>query len=375
MHRTISILLAAVMLLVCVGLIMLFSASIGHSEDSLYFILRQLIWMGVSLVGAAVCARIDLRWFQKLAIPLVVICVLALICVRIPGIGHDVKGSWRWIQMGPLKVQPSEFAKVGMIFAAAWWIARRRRYMHTFKRGILVPMLGLGLFAVLFLVEPDFGTTVLTGLVIVTMLFAGGASVLHLAGFGAVGVLGFAVLLIHNPNRMARIASFLDPEAHVKDGAWQLVNALDAFGAGGASGVGLGNSIQKHYYLPEAHTDFIFAILGEELGLAASLIILLLFFVVFVCGLHIAARANDDFGRFTALGCTLMITLQALINFAVVTGSMPTKGLALPFISYGGSSLLVCSCMIGILVNVAHTARSPKAKKRNALFKDKKRKA
>lgn len=375
MQRTITVLIAAVMMLVTVGLVMLFSASMGRGEHSEYFVLRQSMWMGVSLIAAIVCARTDMGLFQKATVPLAVCCVLALVCVRIPGIGHEVKGSWRWIQIGPLTVQPSEFAKIGMIFSAAWWIARRRRYMHTFRRGILVPVAGLGIFAALLLVEPDFGSTVLTGLVIVAMLYIGGARPAHLAGFGALGAIGFAVILIHNPNRMGRIAAFLNPEAYAQGEAWQLINALNAFAAGGLKGSGLGNSIQKYYYLPEAHTDFIFPILGEELGLIASLIILLLFLVIFICGLLIAARANDDFGRFAALGCTLMITLQALINFAVVTGSMPTKGLALPFISYGGSSLLVCSCMIGILINVAHTARSPKAKKRTALFKDKKRKA
>ena len=375
MSRTITILIAAVMLLTALGLIMLFSASMVQSDNSEYYILRQLIWMAVSLFAAMICARIDMRFVQAAALPIGLACVLALICVRIPGIGHEVKGSWRWIQIGPLTVQPSEFAKIGMVFSAAWWISRRRRYMHTFQRGILVPMLGLGLFAGLFLVEPDFGSTVLTGLVVVTMLYVGGTRVLHLAGFGATGVLGFAFLLINNPNRMGRIAAFLNPEDYAQGEAYQLIMSLNAFASGGPWGAGLGNSIQKYYYLPEAHTDFIFPILGEELGLVASLIIVFLFFVVFVCGLRISARASDDFGRFTALGFTLMITLQAMINLSVVTGCMPTKGLALPFISYGGSSLLVCSGMVGILVNVAHTARSPKAQKRTALFKDRKRKA
>ena len=363
------------MLLVAVGLVMLFSASIGQGENSGYFILRQLIWMAIALTGAVVCARMDMRLFQKAAIPLAVVCVVALVCVRVPGLGHEVKGSWRWIRIGPLTVQPSEFAKVGMIFSTAWWIARRRRYMHTFRKGILVPMLGLGIFAGLFLVEPDFGSTVLTSLVIITMVFVGGASLVHLAIFGALGALGFGALLLQNSNRMGRIMAFMDPEKHAQGEAWQLINAKSAFAAGGPWGVGPGNSIQKYYYLPEAHTDFIFPIIGEELGLVASLMILFLFLVIFVCGLLIAGRANDDFGRFVALGCTLMITLQALINFAVVTGSMPTKGLALPFISYGGSSLLVCCCLVGILVNVAHAARSPKAKRQTALFKDKKRRA
>lgn len=375
MQRTITVLIAAVLILVTVGLVMLFSASMVHYENSEYFIFRQMIWMVVSLIFAVICTQIDFQLFRKAALPLAVLCAVALVLVRVPGVGHSVKGSWRWIQIGPLTVQPSEFAKVGMILAAAWWISRRRRYMHTFKRGILVPMLGLGLFAGLLLVEPDFGTTILTGLVVVTLLYVGGVRPVHLFGFGAVGAAGFAILLLNNANRMGRIFAFVDPEKYAQGEAWQLINALNAFASGGAYGTGLGNSIQKYHYLPEAHTDFIFPIIGEELGLPATLIVLLLFLVVFICGLFIAARANDDFGRFSALGFTLMITFQAMINLAVVTGSMPTKGIALPFISYGGSSLLVCASMVGMLVNVAHTARSPKAKKRTALFKDKKRKA
>jgi cell division protein FtsW len=376
MQRTITVLIAVVLMLITIGLIMLSSASMVRYEGSEWFIIKQLIWLlFVSLPVAVICAQIDFRVFRRLALPVAAVCAVALVMVRLPGVGHNVKGSWRWIQIGPLTIQPSEFAKIGMILAAAWWISRRRRYMHTFRRGLMVPILGLGLFAALLLVEPDFGTTVLTGAVIVALLYTGGARPLYLWGFGALGATGFGLLLLHNSNRMGRIIAFLDPEKHASGDAWQLINALNAFAAGGRWGTGLGNSIQKFDYLPEAHTDFIFPIIGEELGLPATLIILLLFVVLFFCGLRIAARANDDFGRFTALGCTLMITLQALINLAVVTGSMPTKGLALPFISYGGSSLLVCTAMVGMLVNVAHTARSPKTQKQSELFKDKKRKA
>jgi cell division protein FtsW len=174
---------------------------------------------------------------------------------------------------------------------------------------------------------------------------------------------------------MQRIMAFLDPEKYAQEEAWQLINGLNAFASGGAYGTGLGNSIQKYHYLPEAHTDFILPIIGEEFGLVSTLIVLFLFVIIFICGLRIAARASDDFGRFTALGITLMITFQAVINLAVVTGCMPTKGLALPFISYGGSSLLVSAVMIGILINVAHTAHDPKVKTRTALFKDRQRTA
>jgi cell division protein FtsW len=196
-----------------------------------------------------------------------------------------------------------------------------------------------------------------------------------LLGLAGGGALLFAVAVANNANRMRRIIAFLDPEKYAQQEAWQLVNAYNAFASGGRWGTGLGNSIQKYYYLPEAHTDFIFPIIGEELGLIATCVVLLLFVVIFMCGLRISMCADNDFGKFTALGITLMLSFQAMINLAVVTGCMPTKGLALPFISYGGSSLMVCSAMIGLLINVAHSARSPKSKKRTALFKDRKRKA
>jgi cell division protein FtsW len=379
MQRTISVLIAAVLILVTIGVVMLFSASMVRGDaqfnDTAYFVKRQGFWLAISLISAWICTRLDLRWMRAAALPLAGICTLLLVLVRIPGIGLCINGSWRWLRFGPFTVQPSEFAKIGIVLAFSWWISRRRRYMHTFKRGLLPPLAGLGLFAALLLIEPDFGTTALVGLVVMALLYAGGARPLHLFGFAGAGAGALAVLLFHNENRMRRIIAFLDPEKYAQEEAWQLINGLNAFASGGAYGTGLGNSIQKYHYLPEAHTDFILPIIGEEFGLAATLVVLILFVVIFICGMRISARASDDFGRFTALGVTLMITLQAIINLAVVTGSMPTKGLALPFISYGGSSLLVSFIMIGMLINVAHTAHDPKVKTRTALFKDRRRTA
>jgi cell division protein FtsW len=379
MKRTIFFLIGAVLILATIGLVMLFSASMVRGDavyrNSAYFVTRQLFWMTLSLVAGILCTRVDLQWFRKVALPIAGICILCLILVRIPGIGTKINGSWRWLRLGPINIQPSEFAKIGVILAAAWWISRRRRYMHTFKRGLLIPMAGLGVFAMLLMVEPDLGTTSLVGLVTMALLYIGGARPRYLFGFAGAGMSALAVFLLHNENRMQRILAFRDPEKYSQGEAWQLINGLNAFASGGPYGVGLGNSIQKYHYLPEAHTDFILPIIGEELGLIATLTVLVLFVVIFICGLRIAARASDDFGRFTGLGITLMITLQSIINLAVVTGSMPTKGIALPFISYGGSSLLVSAVMVGLLINVAHTARDPKVQARTALFKDRQRTA
>jgi len=371
-RRTIHMLIGAVLILMTIGIVMMFSASLVRGTETEFFLKRQLMWLILSLVGAIVCARIDLAFLRKMALPAAAVCVLLLVLVLTE---DPVKGSRRWIHILGMNIQPSEFSKIGILLASAWWISCRRRYMHTFKRGLMVPVLGLGVFAGLLLLEPDFGTTLLVGMVVVILLYIGGARLSWLMGFVVSGVAAFALMLAFNPNRKGRILAFLNPEMHAQDGAYQLLNARSAFAAGGPWGTGLGNSIQKLSYLPEAHTDFIFPIIGEELGLIATTLILILFMVIFFCGLRIARYASDDFGRFTALGITFIITLQALINLAVVTGSIPTKGIALPFISYGGSSLLVCSAMIGLLVNVAHTARSPKSKKKTALFKDKRRKA
>jgi len=374
-RRTIIVLIATVLILVTVGVVMMFSASLVRGEwdykNTEYFLCRQLLWLLLALLAAIICARIDLTLLRKISLPAAGFCMLLLLLVRVPGIGVSMNGSWRWIRLGAFTIQPSEFSKMGIILATAWWISRHRRTLHTFKRGLLVPILGLGLCAGLLMVEPDFGTTLLVGLVVLALLYIGGARPIWLLSFTAAGAGAFGLILLHNANRMRRIIAFLDPERYAQQEAWQLINALNAFAAGGWRGTGLGNSIQKQFYLPEAHTDFIFPVMGEELGLFASFAVLFLFVILFICGLRVAASASDDFGRFTALGITFMITLQAIINLAVVTGSMPTKGLALPFISYGGSSLLVCSAMIGLLVNVAHTARSPRAKSRAALFKDK----
>jgi cell division protein FtsW len=374
MQRTLLILIAAVLILITLGMVMLYSASMVRGDmdfnDTAYFIKRQFYWMVLSLVATLLCMRLNLRWFRAAALPLAGVFLVLLVLVRIPGIGVEVNGSWRWLQLGPLRVQPSEFAKIGIVLAAARWISSRLRYMHTFKQGLLPPLIGLGFFAVLLLVEPDFGTTILVGMVVMAMLSISGARLLHLGLCASAGFCGLAVLLLNNANRMRRIFAFLDPEKYAQGEAWQLINGINAFASGGAFGTGLGNSIQKYHYLPEAHTDFILPIIGEEFGLVATLSVLLLFVVIFICGLRVAARASEDFGRFTALGVTLMLSIQAMINLAVVTGSMPTKGLALPFISYGGSSLLVSSAMIGLLLNVARTAHDPKEKTRTALFKD-----
>jgi cell division protein FtsW len=374
MRKTLSLFIGIVLILVTLGVLMLASASSAKYDDSTYFWKRQLIWLALSFIMACVAARFDYRFYQKIAIPLAVISVIMLILVRIPGIGTMINGSWRWLRIGPLTIQPSEISKIAMIMLFAWWLARNQRRIDELKPGIIIPFGMLACFALPLIVEPDFGTTMLVSSVAVFMMFIGGVSIAPLLLVGLCGLMGVVFLIFQNPERMSRILAFLDPQKYEQDKAWQLINSLRAFAGGDLFGVGFGNSMQKFHYLPEAHTDFIFPIIGEELGLVAAVVVLLMYVLLFVLGMKIAFSARDDFGRLLAFGITLMITMQALINLAVVTGCVPTKGLALPFISYGGSSLVISGVMVGILVNIAHTGgRAPSAAARNP-FKDRARK-
>ncbi|OUX38326.1 MAG: putative lipid II flippase FtsW [Kiritimatiellaceae bacterium TMED266] len=375
MHRTVTPLITVVLLLVALGMLVLMSASSERSSDASYFVERQLIWLGISVVAAVVTARVDYRLYERAVLPLALISIGLLVLVRIPGIGKMVNGSWRWLQIGPMTIQPSEFAKPVFIIVMSWWLARSMRRLEEIRYGLVIPFLLLGSFAVPILVEPDYGTTLLVSAVGLCLMMMAGTPMLPLMGVAGVGLLGVATLIFQNPERMGRIMAFLDPQAHEQGKAWQLTNSLRAFASGELFGVGFGNSFQKYHYLPEAHTDFIFPIIGEELGLIASLLVVLMYGVLFATGMQVARRAQDLFGRFLAHGIALMIALQALINFAVVTGSAPTKGLALPFISYGGSSILASSIMFGILLNIAIDGERGRLRKNKGLFKDRSRRA
>ena len=375
MHRTVTPLITVVLLLVALGMLVLMSASSERSSDASYFVERQLIWLGISVVAAVVTARLDYRLYERAVLPLALVSIGLLVLVRIPGIGKMVNGSWRWLQVGPMTIQPSEFAKPVFIIVMSWWLARSMRRLEEIRYGLVIPFLLLASFVVPILVEPDYGTTLLVAAVGLCLMMMAGTPMLPLMGVAGVGLLGVAMLIFQNPERMGRIMAFLDPQAHEQGKAWQLANSLRAFASGELFGVGFGNSFQKYHYLPEAHTDFIFPIIGEELGLIASLLVVVMYGVLFATGMQVARRAQDLFGRFLAHGIALMIALQALINFAVVTGSAPTKGLALPFISYGGSSILASSIMFGILLNIAVDGERGRLRKNKGLFKDRSRRA
>jgi len=354
MRRVATLLSMIVMALVVLGIVMLYSTSSARTVTPHYYLQRQIIWLVLALPLAVLVTRLDYHVWRRYCIPLLVLTVILLILVFIPGIGLEVNGSFRWIKVGPLRFQPSELSKLAVIVGMSAYMARFGRYGHLLSKGLFFPLGGLAVITVLVIAEPDFGTTFTAVLVGMCIMFAGGTRVLYLLQLGALGLAGFVVMIFYNSNRMGRVLAFLWPEKY-PDQAYHLMQSLDAFYLGGAFGVGLGNSMQKRFYLPEAHTDFILAIVAEELGLVATLLVLLLFAGYFICGMTISNRAPDTFGRLLGFGVTMMITLQAAINMVVVTGLGPTKGLPLPFISYGGSSLVISILMCAVLLSIARS--------------------
>ena len=360
MWKTPSALVLIVLLLLVGGFVMLTSTSSMKADrsfhDADYFVKRQFAWMVVAICLGFLLSNLDYHQWQRLALPLVLISIVLLSLVFVPGIGVKVGGSRRWIRSGPVGFQPSEMAKLTTVMALAWWMSREQGRVSRLKEGLVLPLVILGAVAGLIFIETDLGTAVLIGAVGMVIMFLGGTRPVPLAVCALVAFLMATIYVLHNPTRMGRILAFLDPEKY-EAAAYQLVQAKDAFIMGGPWGVGFGHSLQKCLYLPEAHTDFILPIIGEELGIVATLAITALFAGVLACGLVISLRAPDLFGRLLGLGLTTLLTMQAAINIGVVTGLLPTKGLPLPFISYGGASLLSSLAAVGVLLNIArHSA-------------------
>lgn len=367
MWRAPTILVIVVLILVAIGIVMLASAggdAHGARAATTYFLQKQLIWLAVALIaGASSAFLIDYHWWRKLAIPMLLIAVAGLAVLAIAAIGGpvarflspvacNINGATRWIQLGPFRGQPSEFAKFAVVVALAAWMTHAGRRANNLKEGLFIPICGLGVILGLIMAEPDYGTTFLIALAGMAIMFMGGSRILHLFVVSITGGTLFLMAILHNEERMRRFFAFLDPSHYPAEGH-QLRQSLYAFVLGGSGGVGLGKSVQKYGYLPEARTDFILPIVGEELGIIATIVIVLLFVLLFVFGTIISVKASDTFGRLLGFGITMMITLQAAINVGVVTGCLPTKGLPLPFISSGGSNLVVALLCSGVLVNIA----------------------
>ena len=350
------ILVGTTALLVLGGVMMINSASTPVADrihgNSLIFLRNHLIHLAVGLTGLWVAMRMPYaRWQQWMPLALVGIFV-ALIMVLIPGVGHQVSGARRWLRLGSFNFQPTELLKLILIVYVASYLNRKPGRVAQFLRGVLPNFAVMGLFLTLVVMQPDFGTVVLITMVLLLMIFVGGAKPEHIA-YSLLGFCGIGAWLVFSQAyRMRRIFAFLDPWGDRLDSGFQIVQSYLAFGSGGWLGVGLGDSRQKMFFLPDAHTDFIFSILGEELGLLGVWSALILFACFLWRGYRIALGAREDFGRYLAYGITTLFALQIVLNLAVVMGMMPTKGLPLPFVSYGGSSLVMSLFMVGVLLNI-----------------------
>lgn len=349
--------LAVTVVLALIGLVMVFSASAvvagNRFQDSIYFLKRHLAWLAFGFLLLQLASRMDYMVWRRLALPALGLTAVLLVLVLVPSIGAMAKGARRWIRMGPISVQPAEMVKLAVVLYLACYLTKREGRLTGFVSGFLPPLAVVGLLAVLVLLEPDLGTVVVVGLVTYAMLFLGGARLSHLFSVVPVALAGVALLVWRSPYRLQRLMTFLDPGKDPTGAGFQVNQSFLAFGSGGALGVGLGEGQQKLFFLPEAHTDFVLALVGEELGLAGTATIMALFGLLVLKGFQIAGRAREPFGRHLALGITLLIGFQALINAGVATGLLPTKGLTLPLVSYGGSSLCVSLMAIGILLNIS----------------------
>jgi cell division protein FtsW len=341
--------------LLALGLVMLYSATMTTSAGA-HDLMMQLVWCALGFVLCVTATSLDYQLLKKLAWPAYGLALILLALVFAPFIGHASHGSHRWIGRGHLTLQPSEFAKAALIIALAWYGDRNQRQMHSLKRGVLVPMVICGAMLGLIFIEPDRGQTILLAAVSGAMLLIAGVRWRFILIPVFLGAAGLAFSLFHDSMRKGRIAAWLHPEAHAGGAALQAQQAMIGLGSGGWGGVGLGNGLQKNGYLPEIQTDFIFANIGEELGLVATLFVVIAFVVIAICGIYIALNARDTFGFLLATGVTFLISLQAAINIGVVTSALPNKGLPLPFISYGGSNLLAMLTCIGLLFSVARHA-------------------
>jgi cell division protein FtsW len=343
--------------LLALGLVMLYSASM--TQVGAHYLMLQLIWCALGFALCVAATALDYQLLKKAALPLFIFALVLLVAVLLPlphGITKNINGAHRWFILPGMRLQPSEFAKLALIIMLAWYGDHCQRLMQTWKRGVVMPGLLIAAVLGLIFIEPDRGTTILLAAVSGSMLLVAGVRWMHVLIPAAVGVAGLAVSIMHDPMRMRRIFSWWNLEQH-KDGVgYQAYQAMIALGSGGWSGLGLGNGRQKLGFVPEHHTDFIFSIIGEELGLIATLAVIVAFVVIAICGIYIALRSRDTFGSLLALGITLLISLQAAINIGVVTSALPNKGLPLPFISYGGSNLLAMFVGVGILFSVARQA-------------------
>ncbi len=333
------------------GLVILFSASQSMHDDPTVLLKKQLIWLVLATIAGGIAMMVNLEALREYAYWLAAGSVLLLALVLIPGIGVEVNGARRWMDFGIMRLQVSEIGKLGLIFSMAHYLATYRRDFNRVLKGYFYPCVLLAIFCSLIILEPDYGTAFLCGAVGGCLMFLAGVRLKFLIPTAFAALSLFSVAVYHDPIRLSRITSFLDVEGNRSDSAYQLWQGILAFGAGGIHGVGLGSGRQQMSFLPEAHTDFIFAIVGEELGFLFTSGVVLLFMTLFFVGVLQLKRAPNLYQYLLVMGALLFITFQALINIGVVTGCLPTKGMSLPFISYGGSNLVFMFVLTGIILN------------------------
>ena len=352
-------LLAVLAITLALGLVMVASSSVAVAEQAgngpLHFLLRQLMFLPLGLVAFAMALRTPLEWLDAMATPLMLLAVFLLVLVLVPGVGREVNGATRWLPLGPVNVQVSEVVRVFMLVYVASHLERHAGELQQSLRPLLAPALVLAIVGLLLLAQPDFGALAILCATLGALVFIAGISLPLFLGLGAVGVAGAMALIHAEPYRLERLATFRDPWADPFDSGFQLTQSLIAVGRGEWFGVGLGNSVQKLFYLPEAHTDFVFAVLAEELGVVGMAVVIGLyaFIVLRACLIGGAAlRAGNGSGGLLAYGIGISLGLQAFVNMGVNLGLLPTKGLTLPLMSYGGSSLVMTLLALGLLLRV-----------------------
>lgn len=356
MKKYSKILLIAVIIISLFGTLMIYSSSYVWAEykfnDPYKYLKSQALFLILGYIVMFIIAKFPYQKYKKLSNIIFFICLVMLILVLIPGIGTIRNGSRSWFGIGSLGIQPSEFTKIGLIIFTSKYLSNNTKDLKNIKKGVL-PILGvLFLVFALIMLEPDFGTGVVIVITIIVLLFISGVKMNFFIKLGILGLLGVAILVIIEPYRMERIVSFINPWSDPLGSGFQIIQSLYAIGPGGLLGLGLCNSIQKHFYLPEPQTDFIFSIISEEFGFMGVLIVSSLFITIIYCGFKIAMNCEDYFGKYLAFGITFGLAFQTMLNLMVVVGLIPVTGVTLPFLSYGGSSLLISLISIGILLNI-----------------------
>lgn len=356
------LLFAAVVLLLSIGVIMVYSASqvtaYEKLDDTFYYLKKQAMWATLGITTMVLAMKIDYWNYKKYAKPFLVTAFLLLIMVLLPGLGKTVKGAQRWIGFGGFTIQPSEIIKLALVIFMSYGLSAYNERLKFFAKGMLPFLIILAAACGLILMQPDLGTALSVAGTVYIMLFAAGAKGKHLIYLALTGVAAVGMAIVLEPYRMSRFLAFLDPWKDPSGTGYHIIQSLYALGSGGLFGLGLGQSHQKWLYLPEQHTDFIFAVLGEELGFIGGMLVIVLFLLFVWRGLKIAICSSDPFGSLLAVGITSMIALQAVINIGVVTGSLPITGIPLPLISFGGSSLVFTLLGVGILLNISRYVSS-----------------